>query len=95
MIFGYPIDIYTDHQNWMYDRAIQNSRVLRWRLLLEEFAPTFHYIKGKKNVVADALSRLPFSEVTEDDDNFSITSDVFDMTAWRNFQQPLMITEIK
>ena len=95
MIFGYLIDIYTDHQNWTYDKAIRNSRVLRWRLLLEEFAPTFHYIKGKKNVVADALSRLPFSEVTEDDDNFSITSDVFDMTAWRNFQQPLTITEIE
>ena len=95
MIFGYPIDIYTDHQNWTYDKVIRNSRVLRWRLLLEEFAPTFHYIKGKKNVVADALSRLPFSEVTEDDDNFSITSDAFDMTAWRNFQQPLTITEIE
>ena len=46
-------------------------------------------------MVADALSRLPFSEVTEDDDNFLITSDVFDMTAWRNFQQPLTIMEIE
>ena len=32
---------------------------MRWRLLLEEFGPEIVYIKGPKNVVADALSRLP------------------------------------
>ena len=32
---------------------------MRWRLLLEEFGPKIVYIKGPKNVVADALSRLP------------------------------------
>ena len=32
---------------------------MRWRLLLEEYGPKIEYIKGPKNVVADALSRLP------------------------------------
>ena len=32
---------------------------MRWRLLLEEFGPELIYIKGEKNIVADALSRLP------------------------------------
>ena len=32
---------------------------MRWRLLLEEFGPEIVDIKGPKNVVADALSRLP------------------------------------
>ena len=32
---------------------------MRWRLLLEEYGPEIEYIKGLKNVVADALSRLP------------------------------------
>ena len=32
---------------------------MRWRLLLEEYGPEIVYIKGPKNVVADALSRLP------------------------------------
>jgi hypothetical protein len=31
---------------------------MRWCLLIEEFGPTIQYIKGPKNVVADAMSRL-------------------------------------
>jgi len=34
------------------------DRVLRWRLVLEEFSPELVYIKGENNVIADALSRL-------------------------------------
>jgi hypothetical protein len=31
---------------------------MRWRLILEEYAPEFIYLKGETNIVADALSRL-------------------------------------
>ena len=31
---------------------------MRWQLLIEEFGPTIEYIKGPKNIIADALSRL-------------------------------------
>jgi hypothetical protein len=27
---------------------------MRWRLILEEFVPDLHYIKGERNIVADA-----------------------------------------
>ena len=31
---------------------------MRWRLILEESSPELIYMKGFKNVIADALSRL-------------------------------------
>ena len=38
---------------------------MRWRLTLKEFGPELKYIKGEKNVVADALSRLEMSDNQE------------------------------
>ena len=34
------------------------KRVMRWQLLCEEYGPILKYIKGDKNIMADALSRL-------------------------------------
>lgn len=39
--------------------VIGSERVLRQRLVLEECGATIQYIQGEKNVVADALSRVP------------------------------------
>ena len=36
-----------------------------WRIFIEDFHPTFHYIKGVVNVVADALSRRPIEASSE------------------------------
>jgi hypothetical protein len=35
---------------------------MRWRLVLEEYGPELRYIKGEKNIVADAHSRLDMIE---------------------------------
>jgi hypothetical protein len=56
MILGYPIHIYTDYKNWTHDKIYRNARVLRWRMEIEDFGTMFHYIKGEKNSIADALS---------------------------------------
>ena len=56
MLLGQTIYIYTDHRNLTFNSSTQ--RVIRWRLLVEEYGPTFRYIPGKSNVLADALSRL-------------------------------------
>ena len=57
MIFGYLINIYTDHKNLTFS-AFQSARTIRWRLFVEEFGPKFKYIRGPLNKAADALSRL-------------------------------------
>ena len=35
---------------------------MRWRLIIEEYAPKLTYIKGENNIVADALSRMRLTE---------------------------------
>ena len=55
--------IQTDHKNLTYPNSDYSSdRVLRQRLLIEEYGADLVYVKGAHNVVADALSRLPIQE---------------------------------
>ena len=65
MLYGCKeLHVYTDHRNNTFAK-LNTQRVIRWRMFLEDFGPTLHYIKGEHNVLADALSRLPFAERQE------------------------------
>ena len=67
ILLGQEIIIYTDHKNLESDLAHLTSQMgLRWRLLIEEFGITIKYIKGEKNTVADALSRLDYTPTKGD-----------------------------
>lgn len=57
ILLGQELIVHTDHKNIIYGN-LSNSRIARWRLLLEEFGPEYRHIAGKDNVVADALSRM-------------------------------------
>ena len=60
-LFGAKIKIHTNHCNLTY-KNVNTDRVMRWRLAIEEYSPDLIYIKGEKNFVADALSRLATKE---------------------------------
>ena len=57
VVRGTYIIIHTDHLNLLY-KGDPSQRMIRWRVLFEEYHPTFVHVKGKNNDAADALSRL-------------------------------------
>ena len=65
ILLGQHIVIHTDHKNIIYGN-LTNDRIVRWRLLLEEFGPEYVHVAGKDNVVADALSRLDIERKESD-----------------------------
>ena len=60
IVVGNKLRIYTDHKD-LTCKILNTDRVLRWRLILEEYVPNIKYIKGEKYILADAISRLPFN----------------------------------
>lgn len=54
------LTIYSDHQSLKYSISEKNpnSKLKRWKNLIEEFGAKLEYKPGSQNVVADALSRI-------------------------------------
>lgn len=58
---GERILVYTDHNPLTFLHSIRcpNQRLTRWSLFLQVYNLDIKHIKGKDNVIADALSRAP------------------------------------
>lgn len=59
-LYGQKFNIITDHKplQWLFSLKDPSSKLLRWRIKLEEFDYQIIYKKGKLNTNADALSRV-------------------------------------
>jgi transposase InsO family protein len=57
ILLGQQVVVHTDHLNLTH-KQFNTDRVMRWRLILEEYGVSLTYVKGTTNIVADALSRL-------------------------------------
>ncbi|XP_050505429.1 uncharacterized protein LOC126883802 [Diabrotica virgifera virgifera] len=78
-LFGRKFKILSDHRPLQYLFSLKepNSKLVRWRLKLEEFDYEVIYKKGKANTNADALSRIEIhTKETKDID--SQIKEVFD-----------------
>lgn len=65
-LFGRKFQIVTDHKplTWLMSLKEPNSKLIRWRLKLEEFDYQIVYKKGRMNTNADALSRAQIDNPT-------------------------------
>lgn len=64
-LWGTKFFLQSDHKPLIYLYSLKNptSRLTRLRLELEEYDFIITHIKGKDNVIADALSRISFNDI--------------------------------
>jgi transposase InsO family protein len=62
-LIGNKFTIRTDHNalKWLMSVKDHNAQLMRWALMLLEYEFEIVHVKGKTNVVADALSRAPIN----------------------------------
>ncbi len=97
ILLGHDIIIWTDHKNLIHN-DFKTERVLRWRLLMEEYRLDIRYIKGPDNIVADSLSRLPTTNNPEKPyimPSREELADSFAQDTEDNWSFPISITLIK
>ena len=56
---GSPLVVYTDHNPlvFLHSLSCPNRRLMSWFLFLQSYSLDICHVKGKDNIVADALSR--------------------------------------
>ena len=97
ILLGHKLIVWSDHKNLIHN-DLKTERVLRWRLLMEEYNPEIRYIKGPENIVADALSRLPTTNDPEKPYVMPSREELADCFAEENennWSFPISITLIK
>ena len=77
-LVGNKFVVKTDHNNLSYflTQKDLNERQQKWVNKIQAFDFDFKYVKGKNNVVADALSRRPSISLMDVAENWKATLEV-------------------
>ena len=66
-LLGKEFTVETDHNNLLWMEASEVPKIVRWRIYLQSFNFKLKHIAGKKNIIADWLSRtFPEEEVQQE-----------------------------
>ncbi|RVW83324.1 Retrovirus-related Pol polyprotein from transposon 17.6 [Vitis vinifera] len=65
-LYGEKFEVYSDHKSlkYIFTQKDLNSRQRRWMETLEDYDFALHYHPGKANVIADALSRKSYGQLS-------------------------------
>lgn len=60
---GFSVNVFSDHSSLLWLANLKNTkgRLARWQVILSSFDIKLNHVKGKANVIADALSRYPIN----------------------------------
>ena len=78
-LLGAPFTLNPDNQALaalFTSKLKTSSRIVKWIMRLQEFTFSIEYIKGSDNVVADALSRIPWAVVPREPNAVEPVSDI-------------------
>lgn len=75
-LYGTHFTVYSDHRPLVYLYSLKDpsSKLTRIRLELEEYSFDVIHIKGKDNVVANALSRITFDSIKTNEQKVLVTT---------------------
>ena len=59
----------TDHKNLTYINFGNSAKILRWKLMIQEYDFDIEHVAGEENIIADAFSRLMAMPQDNDIDN--------------------------
>ena len=74
-MWGRQIKVFTDHQDlrWVFTLDDPTGRLSRWALRLQDLDSEIKYKKGRGNVIADRISRLPAYGLTDFEPEFDLS----------------------
>ena len=79
-LYGAKFVIYTDHKplKSLFLSEVKNTKIQRWSSLIAEYAAPIEHYKGKLNIRADMLSRIP----NRTDDPLEISAETAEDAEW-------------